>query len=187
MIPFHTFRCTLHVSTVVMDYTKYFSNWKELPEKYSANQILLPSLVHTRVTRGQPLSTLTFWHHSLCHPGPRIGGNGVTVNVALPAFNCQSVAEAQNAQLCSTIICLAEVAIYARSWGSHDDPKRKQPQHHLSRGLLTLTPNLIPDAVESVKGNSTNHPSLLTALVPIVTVMLIEMWCFQTQLQDLSA
>lgn len=187
MVPFHTFRCTLHVSTVAMDYTKYFSNWKELPEKYSENRILLPSLVHTRVTRRQRLSTLTFWHHSLCHPGPRIGGNGVTVNVALPAFNCQSVAEAQNAQLCSTIICLAEVAIYARSWGGHDDPKRKQPQHHLSHGLLTLTPNLIPDAVESVKGNSTNHPSLLTALVPIVTEMLIEMWCFQTQLQDLSA
>lgn len=105
-------------------YSKFFNSGHRLHEmlskleiffKYSENQILLPSLLHTRVTRVQALSTLTFRHHGLCHPGPCIGGNGVTVNVALPAFNCQSVAEAQNAQLCGTIICLAEVAIYARS------------------------------------------------------------------------
>lgn len=105
-------------------YSKFFNSGHRLHKillkleiffKYSENQILLPSLLRTRVTRGQTLSTLTFRHHSLCHPGPRIGGNGVTVNVALPAFDCQSVTEAQNAQLCSTIICLAEVAIYARS------------------------------------------------------------------------
>lgn len=70
-------------------------------------------------------SMLTSRHHSLGHPGPGVWRNGVTVNVALPALNCKSVGQAQDAQLGCTVICLAKIAIYSWSWWSHDDPKRK--------------------------------------------------------------
>lgn len=53
----------------------------------------------------------TWGHDRLCEPRPGHGGDGVAEDVVLAALDGQSVRQAEQAQLSSAVVCLAEVAV----------------------------------------------------------------------------